>query len=770
MSETTDMKTFIHELGKISPDVKTSREIFKQFYRNGVRGISLTDIINGESIEIHQDNLNIEVDLQLPSDIDEELFERRCELGCTRNLYDYQKNAIKMLRILEYNGYVINPSTKRKIISNGWQLSLPVGSGKSLVFLFLAIYFRSVPAHPIYVSMDGSNIPLDEAIELKFYPYYYEQCGYVEDEANVVVACKEYPTRKCTVILTHSHLMEQIKHYIQTDFPIEVSRSTKIEYVYNMRENRVQQLFGGTEDRFDILIVCATEENVKMLSIYSWTIPFMRVIIDDYTGMGSIGNFKQILASSTIYVSGSGYSKDNENIPVSYYTLKYTPTSEMSCVGDPRSTLVGVHRDNIACIELLGSSCKFNRYEFISECEDTCRGIYNATPNVVYPPINKHKFLSQYLTMKYLLNNIDRFKTVIGKVEIDSIRPRTDKPDEMIFDMNRAQYYTEWKKELYSSVNVEGTEYNSPLIDVIYHATGKCNLNSSRGNCVNGVVQQECYACKEDSTYHNDFGMISRCCGAFFCYKCLKQMTTKTIYDSSTGNSIINDHSYYCCCCRATEPTYLFNVLRQKDTNLRSSILARKYMDMTDLNNLNSTEFDYSFYMFLNGFKPIFHEGKYLNISVDIELGDLNKNWYNNGVPKLECVLPADQLAMLSIGAINETLAKFSIMPHNGCVILMFKCPHYMHSRVRTYHSIISSSKDTTTMVSGIQPISRTQLEFHSDIDSLIGVQKNLIGIIVWDDSFTQSDRLQTIGRLYRINSYNNRLSFYVTTNKTAYE
>jgi hypothetical protein len=95
------------------------------------------------------------------------MFETKLKL-CTKKIYNYQKNAIYKLRELELSGFVVNNS--KKVVSNGYLLSLPVGSGKSLVFLFLAIFYRSVPKHPIIISVDGRNIPQHEQLQWKYYP------------------------------------------------------------------------------------------------------------------------------------------------------------------------------------------------------------------------------------------------------------------------------------------------------------------------------------------------------------------------------------------------------------------------------------------------------------------------------------------------------------------------------------------------------------------------------------------------------------------------
>ena len=255
----------------------------------------ISDIVNGEIIETKPDNIMVDSPIDPQYAINEEHFERFCQF-CTKKLYKYQKDAIKKIRELELRGYTISPThPHEKIVSNGWLLSLPIGSGKSLVFQFLALFYRDVPLHPIVISRDGKNISEEDQVDLKLYPFYYENCGYIEGKANAVITLEDYRQRRCTVILTHQHLLLQMKEYFQTDFP-KVSKLTNIQYVLDI--NDVKEI-----DKVDILVIAATPKNVDYLVIWSHDLPFMRVIIDDFTSMPSIESFRQIRASSTIFVS-----------------------------------------------------------------------------------------------------------------------------------------------------------------------------------------------------------------------------------------------------------------------------------------------------------------------------------------------------------------------------------------------------------------------------------------------------------------------------------
>ena len=129
--------------------------------------------------------------------------------------------------------------------------------------------------------------------------------------------------------------------------------------------------YGTDVDKLDILVIEANTENVKQLVQLSYLKPFMRIIIDDYTSMNDVDSFRQILSSSTIFVSGSKFQRAAADIPPSYYTLKHVPVNQLSVVGNPEDTLQGILRDNIATLELMGNSCEFNTYSFVNILENT---------------------------------------------------------------------------------------------------------------------------------------------------------------------------------------------------------------------------------------------------------------------------------------------------------------------------------------------------------------------------------------------------------------
>lgn len=769
------------KMDKHSLLVQDAYKIFKDVYGNAMKPTVVSSIINGEIIETKPENIFVDKDLKF----DDPTFEKKCEF-CSKNLYSYQKNAIKKIRELELRGYNINSKTGEKVISNGWLLSLPIGSGKSLVFQFLALFYRDIPCHPIIISTDGGRIPDHDQMQWKYYPYYYENCGYIKEQSNAVIALENYQQRICTVILTHMHLLEQMQGYFEQDFPtimkVAPGKRPRVKITYPMDIGLINV------NEYDIIVVPATQQNIDKLVRLSWELPFLRVIIDDYTSMPNIDSFRQILATSTIFVSGSGFDRKEEDIPASYYTLKHMPVPKISLVGKPEETLEGIFRDSITTMELMGSHCEFSQYEFVTACDEMVKQKFDATPTQIYPILRKEPLIHNYMALTFVLRYMDRIKNAIVSVEKDlnTIDQKTGKTK---LDPSRVSYYLEWKKML------SDVEARPPPIEKRKTKDGKIvtiQLQSSMnplylqlfedpriGNQLGtSLVQQSCMVCAKKITDHNGYGMVSCCCGAFYCSNCLKSMCTHYICNRETNEQIYDKDNYYCGCCRGKNPKYYFNINKKKDTNVYSYNLINDFFDTTELQN--HSMFDYYFYMFLHGFKPLYHEGRALNIQNDIEQGDIDPKCFKiNKIPSLEKILPKDQLGILALGTINKTFHDLGIMPKQNAIVLFYGCPKYMLSRVRGYYNDIVKRNDPNTALQVvrpngkkemIQPISVLNLDFKDSVASLIGLHKNIVAIIQWQTPEKQDEISQLVGRILRLSSFGNKIYFYIVTNSIGFE
>lgn len=724
--------------------VVKSNEIFKEIYGTAMRPITISSVIRGETIEIVDKNINIDT-----AEYDDELFDKKLEF-CSKKLYDYQIKAIKKILQLEKDGYNINNHTDDKLVSNGWLLSLPIGSGKSLVFQFISIFYRNVPTHPIIISTDGSNIPETDVMQWKYYPFYYEQCGYIENnnktKQNAVIVFENYTQRKTTVILTHTHLLEQMRIYFETDFP-KIFKPPKISICYPVDIKTIEV------NDYDIIVTPATEQNVATLVQLSYIQPFMRIIIDDYTSMPGIDTFRQILASSVIFVSGSGFERKFEDIPASYFTLKYMDVPQLSIVGNPKDTLKGILRNNIDTLELIGNHCEFSQYEFVMQCDEIVKSRYKSTPFDLYKPIAVHKKLHNYLSLMFILKYFDRIKFALKHVEND-IKQKT-------LDESRVTHYLKWK----NTIDLNGLLYKSLTLN-----------DAMTNNQGSPLVQHKCMVCSKMYTEHYGYGVLAMCCGAFYCSNCLKSMNTHVICDKETNIEIIDKEHYYCCCCREKDPKYCLNCNRKKDTNVFAYNLINDYFDTSDLKN--HITFDYYFKMMNEGFTSLYHEGKPLNIHNDIIHGNVDSNLQE--VPILEKILPKDQLGIIALSSINKILHDLNIQPQQHSTILFYGCPRYMVNRVQNYFNDIvkTNSKQTSIELYNpykhkhelLQPITFMQLDFKESVASLIGSHKNIIAIIQWVTPNKDDELAQLVGRMFRINSFGNKLTFYIKLNSIGFE
>lgn len=775
-----DYKTeqLLESFNKTTEHVDNAYKIFSDMYKSAFEKTYISDIVNGETIKIKDNNIFIN-DNDINVNIDKINFDKRLK-SCTKQLYDYQIEAIQRLIELEQNGYYINPRTLNKIVSNGWILSLPIGSGKSIVFLFLALWYRNVPKHPIIVSKSGEHIPLYEQIQFKYYPWYYEDCCYIEkpyiktedgkykplsneenkynnddivymSDDNCVVVYNDYIQQPTTVILTHSHLLEQMRRYIVEDFPaFTKGKGTIINICRSAQEIKPTD---------NIVIIPATENNVRLLVEMSHDKPFMRVIIDDYTSMGGIDTFRQILASSTIFVSGSGFERDPVLIPTSYYTLKYSPYDCISVVGAPEDTYKGVVRNNIAMIKLLGSACDFSDYDFIQRVDEKVMSLYSTTSGKLYPYLSSNS-IKDYMGLYFILLNRDKLRNAINAIDKDY--NITGKYPTAKYNKNKHEikYFIEWVKSL------DKIKQNKLLQDLL-SVSNMRNTNSES----TPIVQQVCMCCKKTYAEHNGYGIVMSCCGAFYCENCIKNATTHCIASKSTNEYYIDNENYYCCCCRRKNSTALLNMTKKKDKAIYAyNIIKNNFMN-EDIKD--SIKFDYYFYMLIHGLTPTKHEGVPINIDSEInrnilpnnvikQLNNNNKDYNKQTLNKIQTIFSMDHLMIKSIDCINRSLIvakqKFEYVPY----ILFYNAPKYMQSRLKDY--IEHYEQYVNIKPNQYNPITKIKPIFMDSVESLIGIHINVIAIIVFDFKRTTKDGVkQLLGRCLRINTFNNKLTFFIT-------
>lgn len=346
----------------------------------------------------------------------------------------------------------------------------------------------------------------------------------------------------------------------------------------------------------------------------------------------------------------------------------------------------------------------------------------------------------------------------------------------MYLDKNRIKWYFEWKnmlmdkdKPLTKEMKQAGYESMNPLYNAIYS-----EINNNNNISVNATIPDAiCMHCGKLPTDHNGYGMIATCCGAFFCSECLNEASTQQII-SPDDNFAIQSPDYYCVCCRRKNPRYQFNAARKKDSAIQCTNLIDDNYSKKEFLEGRSEElvFDYFFYGFMCGWSPLKHLGRGLNIKNDIDQGTIDRNLFKQGVvPVLDSILPKDQLAILAVKNINDVLTKLKIIPKRGSLILYYGCPQHMQERVVKYQGIIRESKEGGLIINSgktqkhIQPIYNCNIMFKSDVGSLIGLHENIIAIVAWETPVQGDERNQLFGRLLRLNSWGNPLTFYISTN-----
>lgn len=715
-------------------------EVFQKVYENRVKKTTVESIINGEYITTDSNNIFVNT-----TTFDDPKFNDKCKL-INKTLYKYQADAIKMIRQLELSDYYDNQGDK--IYSNGYLLHLPIGSGKTLVFTFLAIMYRVIPAKPIIISTSGINIPEDSMIQLKYYPFYYENVGYNGKNNNCVLELKQYTQRRLTVIVTHYHLINQLEEYIKTDFKEILLNKTKIHVATQPRDIKLD---------CDILIVPCKPDIIQHLVLLSYEQPFMRVIVDDYTNMDGIEQYRQIRATFTLFVSGSGFERDKSKIPPSYYTLRHIDVNKYSLVAPVEETVKGVMRNNVATFNLIGSETDFSLYKFINEVDEYTLTKYRYNPVDIYKPIQLSGSLLNYFSLNFILRNLDRFNTSINMIQNDIKNNKLDSSRVSHF-MKFKDRINEYIDTVVNSNKVQQSN-NTKLINPFYKDLFTPSNIIPQG--IQPIVLQQCQVCGNKPEVHNAFGFVACCCGSFFCSECSKSMVTRDVIMYEYDNRGVfykyhDENNYYCTICHKCNPVFVSNCTRHKNTtNIQTYHLVDQYMDVSDLKN--NAHVDYYFKMFNDGFKPRYFNGKVIETELDI---NYNKEFLcnSNTYKLIKQLFSKDRLAMISMNCIEETLKELNITPfksNNTPSLLIYGCPDYMQRRLTQYFQLFSKSET--------KKLYKVGLIFKNSLSELIGLHQNLLGILVWNQPNHNDEIQQLIGRIIRLNNWNNPLCFYIT-------
>lgn len=732
---------FIAKLDKRDPIVYQAFDEFKKFFDNDWRNTKVSEIIDGENISIKPENIRIDdpIDPEYFSEAEQNQVKLVFEKFCTKKPYQYQiDSAMKILEMENKQERVYDGET---IVSNGYQLSLPIGAGKSLVFEFLALFFPNVKLHPIIVSTNGTSIPEHEQIQMEKYPFFYENATFIKEKTPAVMVLETELQRKCTVILTYHHLLNQMKYYFSDDWKKQITSKKRIEYVdsYQLKDD-------FDIDNCDILVVVADEPNVNKLIQMSYIKPFARVIIDDYTNMTDLPYLRQILTFSFIPVSGSGFEKNINEIPSSYYSLKNIPSEKIKLVGNPDKVYEGVIRTNVLTGEIMTCVSEFDIYSFVSFLEDACRrlpGCDKEAPSTLFKEINDRPIVENYIKYGFFVQNIDSFRSTIPMLIADIESGEADK--------NKVSCFVDWFN-------------NTP--DKKFRDLMRLPLNAGNNNAksISTLINSKCIICQRTKENTLGFGIISSCCGAFICASCIDKASTHEIVDTSTTEKLYTKDCY-CVCCRCKNPRYYFNSRATSSTNeTYAYTLAQRFFDISEVDGHYPV--DYYFYMIKNGWTPRLNcsNGKGINIYNDIKQGLISKDVFEtNTIPEINKIKSADILFPQVLSAIYNTFVNLKIKPVDRSVIIVYKCKDILRKRIIDLFEMLKTQQGS--------PLSETRLVFVDNISSIIGMQLNVLALLVYDDSTDEYfSRRQLIGRIIRISSSGQKLIIYVRNNKTAYE
>lgn len=729
---------FVAKLDKRDPIVYRAFDEFEKFYGHSFRRTTISSIIDGEHIAVKPDNIMISEPVD-PSIVPVDLIDKCWEKFCTKTPYEYQRQAVYKIIEMEMLNERKDPTTGKTIVSNGIVLSLPIGAGKSLVFNFIALFFPKVKTHPIIVSTDGRSIPETEQVPFEMYPFYYENCAYIKEDANAVMAITTELERECTVILTYRHLLSQMKKYFAEDFTKDILRKKKIVYK-DYHELKPDENIND----IDVLVIVADEQNVNRLIEMSYQKPFARVVIDDYTNMNDLSRLRQILTFSFIPVSGSGFEKAINSIPSSYFSLKNVPSEKIKLVGDPAKTYEGVMRSNIMTGEIMTSKSDFDVYSFVSMIEDLIHrlpGCSNETPSSLFKEFEKASTIENFIKYGFFVQNIVSFKKMLPLLIQDI---STGEADE-----TKVSLFIDWYN------NTKDEKFKTLLCTPNY---GNSNIQSFPT-----LVSSPCVICKatKDKTY--GFGVITSCCGAFICSKCINQAATRKIVNSFTAERMDVD-DYYCVCCRDKHPRYYFNSTQHSaGRESRSYVFADQYFDNSECAGHYSI--DYYFKMLKNGWemKPECCCGAPINIYNDIKQGLISDAVFSERrIPKIEKIKNGDLVFPQVLVAIYNAYKEMGIKPVDNSILLIYKCKPILQQRMQQRFAEIQQQPDS--------PLAKVSLVFRDTVGSVIGLSMNIMGIAIYDSSNEEFFSMcQLLGRLLRISSFDQKILFYIDNNTSAY-
>ena len=118
--------------------------------------------------------------------------------------------------------------------------------------------------------------------------------------------------------------------------------------------------------------------------------------------------------------------------------------------------------------------------------------------------------------------------------------------------------------------------------------------------------------------------------------------------------------------------------------------------------------------------------------------------------------------------AVSRTRVEITRLPTDGERITVKTWPmptsRVAYPRIISYIKDFSDKKAEKGIQKVVNPVSLFSPIFMNSIDGLIGIHLNVVAIVVFDFKDTTKDGVkQLLGRCLRINTFNNKLTFFIT-------
>jgi len=750
----------------------------------------------------------IDISNKLPTDADFYKLYDNAKKFITKTLYPYQIDAMRTMYYLERTkNYKVGGKT---VISNGWQLGLPIGSGKSIVFLSYSLLIdgktpsdsliphdiinHDIIPHDIIVSLSGKDIP-ENIMDHRFISNinYYEKVGYYQDNEPVIMELSDYSYRDMTVVITHEHLLQQMKNYLMEDFTKSLLSSHKIKIT-----NKVE----GIQNSHSLVILMYSIDNMKKLRELGFQKPFKRVILDDYVLMANIEDCLQIPATMTWFISGNGYLRSKDILSYGYYSLMFSPFKDITLMGDPKATLQGIVRNNIFCANIKCYNTGFSIFKFIEENKTIfSKADYNA--------IKIFSTSHDFLIYKFICTNIEALCYQIKRIEIA-------KSKKDLSDTIDTFYYDQWK------------EMNPFIYKQRFLLDDSLLMNESGVSLSDApVLSQDCYHCKTIIDKTKNWGLVATCCGAFYCDNCVRDgrctlnsshideievmlferngkiflnfrnrlyHLTDSIsnlslknqnYEFKLSTDIGMEQEFYnavylmdkttlsnvrfkyikdklftvsgeeiyvsnkkpididkfvkCSACNKSYPRFILNCMQKKDTTIKSMELVKQVVNIEEITSIKNKEdllsnnnlFEVIFFMMLNGFTLKIPPKESTTLTQCYESKD------NIGLKVLNTI----------VQIIDET--KYNIKDESQ--IIIYGTESHMQNKVN--ETLIQLQYQyPKLMENGTRKI---KVMVTDSLKKLIGLQTTILALICWTKPRSAHDQSQLIGRLLRIGPAN---------------